>query len=421
MKKKIEKKREFRRIRSRLKRKIRNNAIIPRKIKTKYNLLGLKNRWKFGKLKSVKIMFPIIFCHILNTKETSKFLAYFQSKLLKEEPNYIFLSYKETSYIGLSASYLFDRLLDDYLSRQREKNRIIHLEGIISKKKEVNHLLFSIGHLKKISNLADNSAYYENDFKTKIKTFEFRGTKKVRKDQQNAADGLVNYFNECLKDNGFHFTEEAKSDLISSFTEIIDNAEQHSEEELWEVIGYYDSYRKECSFTIINDGKTFSETFQERDNISHNLMSEILTSLINNRSIIYKIFGKFDEQYYRDCIFTFMSIQDGISSKKKESGKDRTRGFGMMDVLEKMYELTSDSNKAKITLISGRTAINIDFEYEIDTTEEGFRVLHFNKEKSFTKIPDPKKVYLLKENFFGTLFTGSYQIDKEHLKEISRK
>jgi hypothetical protein len=128
-----------------------------------------------------------------------------------------------------------------------------------------------------------------------------------------------------------------------------------------------------------------------------------------------------NKDIYEQAIWTYMAIQDGISSKRREAGKASTRGQGIMDVVQFIDQIRNKQNReTHLSIISGNTFLSIDYEYplvekRVGKNQEIRRFLFLNKEANFTNKPDLKKLKLIKNNFPGVIFSGYFIIDKDYL------
>lgn len=428
---KLQKKREFRKIRSRIKRRILfNKAFYSRKIKKKYNLLGLNAKIKYldNREKRIKLFlqFPKDFCYISNPDETSNYINDIQNQLENlDSAHDLHLVYNKTTNIGLAASFVFDQIVTTYQRKWRKKNIRIELSGNFSPEKRVNNFLLSFGILDKLYPLRITNKNYDPDYQTKFIQFLKEGTKKNESDQSIGGGNLVNYFNDCLKFNKFQLTMDAINDFTASITEIIDNAELHSGQDKWAVLGCFDKESNECTFAIINPGRTIYENLRDENSAVAKPIRDLNEFIKSSRNILQKLWDK-TQRNFEECLWNIMSLQDGISSKRTEEGSDSTRGQGIMDVLETIELLKSNdpSKEAKISLVSGRSAILIDFKYPIEKIKIGnefWRRIYFSESKKLNVMPDLDSIVSLKKGFTGTIFTGRYIIDTAHLQEISNK
>ena len=149
-------KRYFRRMRSKLKKNISNGSHVSRRIRKKYNLkhishISTRRNYRKKILATIDIIIPEIFCFIEDPKGTSKFFNNLRNILDTNEPYNLSISHEKTTSIGLSASFIFDTMIKEYIGHWNKSGIKIHLSGKISlKSKEVNNFLLSYGILKEL-------------------------------------------------------------------------------------------------------------------------------------------------------------------------------------------------------------------------------------------------------------------------------
>jgi hypothetical protein len=431
-------KRFYHTIRKRLISKILRKGKVPKWKRIKYNVNINKKeiiRRKFELYipETIYIVVPKIFCFKKDPIGTSEFIVDLNKKLKTRNPYNLNISHENTEEIGLSASYLFDKKIKEYRLAWRYQGVEIGLSGKISKKSEkVNNFLLSFGLLNALNISPDKinrsfESKIDNDYKIKYLTIKKEGSKKQPFKKSEASTGLVDYFNQCFNYNGLQITDSAKRSLVETFGEIIGNAEEHCEIEngKWYALGCYDKDEHVCEFTIANIGKTVYENLSNNNSTASEVITRICEVINSNRTYLDQAKQIFQADH-DEPIWNVMALQDGISSKRTDHGKGRTRGQGIMDVLSFIDDVKSEKDGATLCFISGRSAIIIDYLYpiiekEIIYKEEGRkefrRLIAFNKEGNLHKQPDSKKVIFLKDKIDGTIFSGKFKIDEKYLQE----
>jgi hypothetical protein len=414
-------------MRSKYKKKLRNGGKISPKISKKYHLYKKTNFYKkmgaSQKRETYTIKVPSIFDLSTDPDTVLNFLDELNKKLNHNIAYDLYIDHSETMTINLDASYLFDKLIKDYSKYWAGFHTKIRISGRVSENKDVNNFLLSFGLLYEL-NIKHHHLFPEKadkDYTNKYLTFKQIGSSYKDYLAGNVSAELVNYFNKCFNENNFKIKEEAKSDLVGCFGEIIKNAEEHSGNEKtdWIVLGCYTKSIHSCSFSIINYGNSFYQSLAENESTAKEVLKEVSDVIYSHNNIIDKL--RLNKHFYEQAIWTYMAIQDGISSKRPESGKASTRGQGIMDVVEFVDEIRNkEKHETHLSIISGNTFLNIDYEYplvekRIGENQEIRRVLYLNKDKNFSNPPDLKKLKLIKNNFPGVIFSGCFIIDEDYL------
>ena len=337
----VEYKRYFRRMRSKLKLKILRGGKIPKRKLRKYNLekTTFKKQLKFRAVKKwTMITVPKVFCFIYDHDTTFLFLDEVSKLLNLKKPKNLRFDHTKTELIGLSASFLFDSMIDKYKLKWKEKGYKIEMKGFMtSRNREVNNFILSFGLL---SDHTIDGPIPENaidiDYKTKYLTFKYSGNSQTGYMKSNGATGLAKYFRQCFEHNNYVLDSVAEATLIDAFGEIIGNAEEHSRKDgngvFWQVLGCYNKSSSYCKFSIINYGYTIYQSLSDPQSTSAEVIKKVTEIVESNRSISEKIqdwFSKEDEE----PVWNVMAIQDGISSKRTQQGPASTRGQGLMDVI----------------------------------------------------------------------------------------
>lgn len=428
LKKKIDDKRNFRKIRSRLKSKLRRRANLPTLIKKKYNLLNYKHSHpKLMRAKErIEIIVPEVFCLMHDHEKAIKFLNEVEEQLKENPKSNLFVNHYNTKTIGLAASYLFDSKIKNYIEESRNIGYRISLIGKFSEDKDVNNFLVSFGLLNELD-IKENydRSRVDEDYGSKLLTYKISGSAIKPLKKGTASLGLSDYFNRCFNHNGFYIHAEALERISYAVSEIIGNAEEHAEENNkdWKVLGFYNKVNSTCSFAIVNYGCTVYESLSGRSSTSRDVLASIEKVINSHKSLLQKS-KDLVKGVTEECIWNVMALQDGISSKKPESGKGSSRGQGLLEVLSFIDEIRDEGDTTEIDFISGSSKIRIDYEYPIVREEiEGklVRKIMFNKERDLFKLQDESKVIKMSDSFRGTIITGKFIINSKYLSEKLNK
>lgn len=428
MNKRIIEKRTFNNYRSKLKRRIKNGAKIPKKIlvkyhlKKRYNELYIRGKNIASKRTQLKINVPKSLTFLESQDTTIKFLNALERKLSSETTAYdLYIDHTETVSISIDASFLFDNIINNYVKKWRKKQIYIKLAGQVSKSRDINNFLLSFGffsHINIISKqICPSDADY--DYKKRFILFQKNGNSQLEYLAGNACTELTEFFDKCFKANGFSIKDEAKGYLIDIFGEIIRNTEEHSSngKNGWNVIGCYSKQKHVCSFSIINKGNSFYESLSAKNSKAISALNEVDDILLKHRGFIDKLTGNKDK--YIENIWTMMALQDGISSKRAETGKSSSRGLGMMDIITFINSIRNKQDQTShLKIISGRSSIFIDYSFPIIKKENGQRrSMIFNSDQNLHLPPDDKYVNSLSDTFPGTIISADFLIDPTYLLE----
>lgn len=432
-------KRFWRRVRSKLKRKTIRSGKVSNKVLRDYNLWNYTpsfSDWQFkinrnelgvtvqeSKEKPYQIFIPETFCFIENPQGTIEFLKIMDDILFSLGIRNLFISHEKCNAIGLSASFLFDQKIKKAKTFWSNKGKSLNVSGKISKeKKQINNFLLAFGLLKSlgINPRQFGRDIFDFDYENKFYYFVIRGSAKVETDKSQACTKLVEYFDSCLKHIGFKIKEDAKSDLVDAVSEIVDNAEEHSDsEEKWIVLGCFDKESSYCNFSIINKGSSVYESLSNVDSTAREVLEKVEDIVQKHKSFKEKI-GEFFSKEDEEPLWNVMALQEGISSKRTLTGKMRTRGQGLMDMLEFFNTLRSQADATKISLISGKSSVLVDYSYPIITRNVGdkrqtVRSIILNERQDLHFPMDQTKVMQLNHKYAGTILTGRLKLDKSNL------
>jgi len=423
----IEFKRFLRRLRSKYIKKLRNGGKISRLMSKKLHIKNkaflYKKMGAFRKRELYNIKVPKIFDLSTDPDLVLSYLDKLKKDLNHKTAYDLHVDHSDTEIIDLDASFLFDRLIKDYSKYWARLHIKIRISGKASVHTEVNNFLLSFGLLNELNithhNLFPDKA--DKDYSDKYITYKKRGTSDKKYLAGNASTELVNYFNKCFIENNFKIIDEAKTSLMDCFGEIIKNAEEHSgrKQTEWTVLGCYNKTTHSCSFSIINHGNSFYQSLAENESTAKEILKEVSDVIYSHNNVMKKL--TIDRNLYEQSIWTYMAIQDGISSKRSESGKASTRGQGIMDVVQFIDQIRNKENhETHLCIISGNTFLNIDYEYsviekKIGKNQETRRFIYFNKDGNLSSPPDLKKLKPIKIRFPGVIFSGYFTIDENYL------
>lgn len=422
--------RGYRRKRSKLKKKIRMHGKVSAHQKKYYNLSKYIPYEPIDDHHFLYIHVPKKLCFIEDHDGTFEFLIELEKILSRKKPIGLNIRHNDTEKIGLAASSIFDNIIQIYITKWKRRGVRVNIKGHLSNVKSVNNFLLSFGLLSGL-NISNKFALkdIDYDYKSKYVVFKMQGSSSSPYLKSEASTKLVDYFRKCLNYSNIDLTSHGYGMLVDAIGEIIGNAEEHSDRTpaKWSCLGCYDKDSAQCGFSIFNYGATIYESLSGPKSTSTKVIQAVADVISNSKSILQKLKNNVFAKPSEEPIWNVMAIQDGISSKRTEQGPDSTRGHGLMDVVEFVETLRSKGDPVKISIISGRSKIIIDYAYPIikqtvnQVTKETRRLLPFNKEGNL-KIPaDPTKVFYMDHQFNGVIITGYFKINEEYLTQKLEK
>ena len=229
------------------------------------------------------------------------------------------------------------------------------------------------------------------------------------------ADELVETVDEWLGalPDPMRLTKQAQGHINKIATEILDNAERHSQPGSlrgdWYVAGFMarrelngqgdtSTIWYDCHVAIVNLGTTIAQRILQ----SPKEMREDLDR--------YTVRHRARTRQSRNALATLYAMQDGVSSLPESHG-----GKGMMDVVGFVNALgnTEDpTHQPRVTIISGRSCIRFVGPYKgYQLSTKGRRVQAFNVGGSFEIPPDDDYVFDLDFGFPGTIVALRFSLD----------
>jgi hypothetical protein len=366
----VRQKRFFRKVRSKLKKKIRNGGVLSKATIRIYNLQ--RNRyWKQERaFESFIIEIPEHFCFLSDHESTIKFLRNLKDNLKKLGPRSLFISHENTKVIGLSASFSFDYEIENYLQKWKSRKLKLNISGKISQDREVNNFLLAFGLFKMLRiKPSKSSKMYDLDYLDKYISYKNDSSVEIVDKKAQASIGLTDYFDKCLRLNGKVIETKVRATLIDAFGELLGNAEEHCGETSprWFVRGCYEKHSHYCKFAIINYGISIYESMSREGSTCSKSVSMFVKKWKKRTSGVKEnIMSILNKNPNMEPLWNLMAIQEGISSKRTAFGsKGSTRGHGLMDVIEYISSIKDDKGVAEIAIISGGSKILIDFSYPI--------------------------------------------------------
>lgn len=221
--------------------------------------------------------------------------------------------------------------------------------------------------------------------------------KQRHKEASKTVTELINRGIESIigKGNDLSYSENAA--IISAITEHFDNILLHVPNARYGYLcTFFDRRDQKVTILIFNYGHTIASTLEKND-IPNEVKTDIELVIQNHKKMGYLGFGN---SFTKENALTLLALQEGISSKLII---DDSRGHGLIDYINHCKKL---NNGAKITIISGKTAIRIDETSNIreqNVFGRSRKIIAFNNENDLYIKPDKKHVIKLNVFFPGVI------------------
>ncbi len=322
----------------------------------------------------------------------------------------IHVDHSNCNQMDLAASILLDTLVVEAEKRRNGTPNSLTVEGSISLiSDDVNVMLFASGlphHLGLKFELPPAIKLNTKKFETQYGT---SGNIETSRQRNRCASDLTEYFDDCIKTQGFKLSEEGRANLGNLVTEVIGNAEEHSGP--WHAIGFYDKRKfgaagaGECHIVIFNYGRTIYETLidpstsDELKRNLHQLSDPILSRGWFQRSLSFR------RKNNEECLWTLYALQDRVSRFYDKPG-GRDRGNGTIKMIE-FFEQLAGNAPMRMCVLSGGAYILFDGRHRLQTTVtrngEQLKIIAFNDENDLGITPDSDCVRQLASYFPGTI------------------
>lgn len=234
------------------------------------------------------------------------------------------------------------------------------------------------------------------------------------------ADEFCDALDEWLGHDEFDMmlTDDGKAEFATIITELLDNAERHSEpisnDGAWSCAAFMarrlegDTVVYRCHMAFLSVGATVAESLRLAP-------TQTLTELI-----------KYSSRHARrgqsaDTLVTLFALQDGVTRVADAAAEGRG-GIGFQEVLRfvaALSDLTAEGRDPRLTIVSGSSCIMLRKPYLEGLRRHGAdepRVIWCNEANSPELPPDPAFVFDLEDRFEGTLVGISFVLDPEYLR-----
>jgi hypothetical protein len=365
------------------------------------------------------IKVPEIFSLIDNPDNSLEVLEDLSNAIRDKYIKELEIDHSKCEQLDLDCSTIMDIFITQAKLEWKRRKHGCSLKGIINNKVreiiDVTGLLYHLKH-SSIKSIPQST-------KDKYKIFELcYGKKNINlkayesSNAERTTTNLTIYFKDLLEEKGYIFDDDGLGYLSMLISEVIDNAENHSEEERWYVTGYLkeeDENTDVCNICIFDFGDTISSTLSNAD-LNEKLITNINKLIKKHRR---KGFLDFKFKWTIDNLWTLYALQEGIS--RYNIKRDKTdRGHGTVNLIEFFMNLSCDRKSSKMVILSGNTYILFDGNYKLQKKvigNETRQVIAFNSENDLSNKPDERYVKNLKNRFPGTIISMKFYLDKKFL------
>ncbi len=353
-----------------------------------------------------RVIMPVIFCLVRNPEETICTLRKINYMLHVVKVKSLYLDYSKCEFLGLGASVIMDAMvMMERVERTRKQSDLI-VEGNYPNTDEALQMFLVSGLIKHL---------------------EIKDTRKVESprierldpfmkscDSNELTNKVIDYYDRCLKRNGYQLTPEGINYFNELAGEIIDNLENHSGKNgTWYVSGHFEQSKNEelgkGSLVFISIGNTIYESLKET--ASNDIRLKLDT-------YFHKQYGNLANIRNKERSWTMLALQYMIS--RLNNSEDPDRGTGTIKFIESFTALgnTSGDDRPLMSVISGGIQIIFDGTYKILYNDKKIPVIAFNKDNDLNKKPDGNVVKLLQNKFPGVIISIEFYVDKKYLTKV---
>jgi hypothetical protein len=383
------------------------------------------------KLVKEKLTVPAKFSFVEDYSGTYAFIKSFISSIYNINGN-LNIDFSQCTHIDIAPLLIICTIIRDYIRFSNKVRKLLpgdihdyaEVKYIPSKVYEVNRILYTLRILPSIERQPDDKFL-------DVSTVGMIAEKKTRSHYIENKKGPVcnkirKYINSCVRKVGLELTSEGETAVDSLLSEVLNNAEDHSEIDEWYVAGVSLHTRDGDEITSQYDGVT--EVRLVIMNLGFSVYEGFETSRIENHRV-YDVMALFYDRataglpedelanYTRENLFTLYALQEGVSRIKFMENFE-SRGNGTMNFIRAFLELgdyENSSSRAKplMSLISGKTMVLCDTTYKPYKDNTVYK-LSLNPENDLSKLPDPDHLRSLPSHFPGTILEARLFFNKNH-------
>lgn len=375
-----------------------------------------------------EIIAPLTFSLKENFDESINFIsniALLPSQRIPSTIKLVHLNFKKTIIYDLDASCILDSIMP-------------RLKQLL----KVHHIDFKVSFPKSIESIAYNNMITTSFVNEKGWLSGKKPTREIREILKSEKNIRFVDFNRNNIKNYDIITTDIVEMIFSNFkngekyiasmgriiSEIVGNVCDHSDNNSWYIVGNVipkDEYNNSSiRLAIMNYGKVISDNLKSFMSNDSNLLSENQEKILNMSKEIIKKHNEFinENLYDEEQIYTFLAMQQGISSKMHDSNNAGKRGSGIFRLNNEINKISNKSNleKANCTIISGNTMIKFKnkYFYKLDNElGDNLYQICFNKEGTMFKEQDSSCIIKLSRSIPGTILYLDFNFKEELVNE----
>ena len=376
------------------------------------------------------ITLPKNFCLIRHPGTAIKHISRAYDAATNITTNELIIDHSKVKSYNLSSETLLGLAIDNALKRKKAAEgttKHLHITGILPNNTDHNQLIREIGVIREIDGQTVLPAPLS---KEKQHLFSQQSAGTIKADaysndfKTNTSIEFSEHVDRCLQDHLLTLNPEASSQLMTTVSEVLDNAERHSS-----TSGYYNWYARgylngnseseHMEISILNFGMTIAESFERLpdDNFGKQLVMDYVSKHLNSTD--------------RELLVTVAALQQRYSSTN--TSETDTNGQGMTILIEFFEKLCIalterdrfGSVKPLMSIVSGNTHVLFDGTYKLfnlsdysasNEGDEQFGIA-FNAQNDLKLPPDPKYV----RKMDGAFFPGVVISIRFPLKELEEE
>lgn len=362
---------------------------------------------KVVKSPKMEITLPLSFSIKNNSRKTIEIIKEITNYFFEENDLELIINCNETTDMDLSALILLDTIIVRGTHYLNKKGYKCFINGYLPKDPQTKEIFIYSGlpkHLNLLGDVIDKKIEILDPFLT-------------INDTNIETHRIINYYNNCLKRNGYQLNTKGKVFFHSLINEIVDNARIHNGyKEKFYCGGFYSDRSKKGQLSIISFGNTIYES------LNSETTTEEIKIKINDYIDCQKKF--YDINYNEEMAWTVCALQYKISRFNSELTPDR--GTGTIRFMEAFMNMgrTVNNDIPEMTLVSGKSQILFDGTYilkEEVINGESIQVIAFNKNNNLKEKPDKKYVKDVGVKFPGVIINVEFFVDRNYLERFKEE
>lgn len=335
--------------------------------------------------------------------------------------NELYFDHSKCTKMDLAASTVMDTILLALETYHKKSNSNLRISGYCPPNSPIKDMLLASGIIKHLN--ADTTLLKSS---TSLQLFSLVTGKENSKKSDIVATKLKEYFDRCLRTQGYMLDDAGANHLGKMFGEVINNCEIHGgRHSVWYTLGHYQIVKHEeygeFHLVIFNYGDSIYERLKSSET------TDEIKIILSKMDKVHK--AEYNSKWNKETMYTVFSLQEGISRlRDKTVFGNKKRGTGTIRLMESIYAIgmTNSGKKPEFSITSGNTQIIFDNAYKLQRVEvddeilgKGMRkIMAFNKDSNIYKKADPNNVKIMKEYFPGTIISMKFYLDKKYLSKL---